>query len=88
MLDQYLPKLAYNSRYADRLPIGKKKFYKNFKPDALRRFHKDWYRPDLMALVVVGDINVDEMEQKIKANFSKYQNPANARKRVDYDAKS
>jgi zinc protease len=38
-----------------------------------------------MALVVVGDINVDEMEQKIKANFSKYQNPANERKRVDYD---
>ncbi len=85
MLDQYLPKLAYNSRYADRLPIGKKEILQNFKPDALRRFHKDWYRPDLMALVVVGDINVDEMEQKIKANFSKYQNPANARKRVDYD---
>ena len=85
MLDQYLPKLAYNSRYADRLPIGKKEILQNFKPDALRRFHKDWYRPDLMALVVVGDINVDEMEQKIKANFSKYQNPANARKRVDYE---
>lgn len=85
MLDQYLPKLAYNSRYADRLPIGKKEILQNFKPDALRRFHKDWYRPDLMALVVVGDVNVDEMEQKIKANFSKYQNPANARKRVDYD---
>lgn len=85
MLDQYLPKLAYNSRYADRLPIGKKEILQNFKPDALRRFHKDWYRPDLMALVVVGDINVDEMEQKIKANFSKYQNPTNARKRVDYD---
>ena len=85
MLDQYLPKLAYNSRYADRLPIGKKEILQNFKPDALRRFHKDWYRPDLMALVVVGDVNVDEMEQKIKANFSKYQNPANARKRVDYE---
>ena len=85
MLDQYLPKLAYNSRYADRLPIGKKEILQNFKPEALRRFHKDWYRPDLMALVVVGDVNVDEMEQKIKANFSKYQNPANARKRVDYE---
>ena len=85
MLDQYLPKLAYNSRYAERLPIGKKDILENFKPDALRRFHKDWYRPNLMALVVVGDINVDEMEQKIKANFSKYQNPANERKRVDYD---
>ena len=61
-----------------------KEILQNFKPDALRRFHKDWYRPDLMALVVVGDVNVDEMEQKIKANFSKYQNP-NARKRVDYE---
>ncbi len=70
MLDQYLPKLAYNSRYAETdYQLVKKEILQTFKPDALRRFHKDWYRPDLMALVVVGDVNVDEMEQKIKAKI-------------------
>ncbi|SDM26520.1 M16 family metallopeptidase [Chryseobacterium taihuense] len=81
MMDKWLPKMMYNSAYAKRLPIGKKEILEKFNPDVLRRFHKDWYRPDLMALVVVGDINVDEIEQKIKANFGKYKNPASPRKR-------
>ncbi|WP_312343874.1 M16 family metallopeptidase [Chryseobacterium binzhouense] len=81
MMDKWLPKMMYNSAYAKRLPIGKKEILEKFNPDVLRRFHKDWYRPDLMALVVVGDINVDEIEQKIRANFGKYKNPASPRKR-------
>ncbi|MBQ0152650.1 MAG: insulinase family protein [Chryseobacterium sp.] len=85
MSDKYLPKLLYKSQYADRLPIGKKEVLENFKPDVIRQFHKDWYRPDLMALVVVGDINVDEVEQKIKTNFSKYKNPTKPRDRKTYD---
>ena len=56
-----------------------------FQTRCVEKISQRLHRPDLMALVVVGDINVDEMEQKIKANFSKYQNPANARKRVDYE---
>jgi zinc protease len=47
----------------------------------IRKFHQDWYRPDLMAIVVVGDINVDEVEKKIKDNFSKYKNPAKPKER-------
>ena len=85
MLDKYLPKLAYKSKYAERLPIGKKEILENFKPDVLRKFHQDWYRPDLMALVVVGDINVDEVEQKVKSNFGNYKNPAQPKPRVAYD---
>ena len=85
MMDQYLPKYLYKSHYADRLPIGKKEILENFKPDVIRKFHKDWYRPNLMALVVVGDINVDEVEKKIKANFSSYKNPANERARATFD---
>ncbi len=85
MMDKWLPKMMYNSQYAKRLPIGKKDILENFKPDVLRKFHKDWYRPDLMALVVVGDINVDEIEQKIKANFGKYKNPASPRARTVFD---
>ncbi|SDQ75529.1 zinc protease [Chryseobacterium soldanellicola] len=85
MSDKYLPKLLYNSQYANRLPIGKKEVLENFKPDVIRQFHKDWYRPDLMAIVVVGDINVDEIEKKIKDNFSKYKNPEKPRERKVFD---
>lgn len=85
MSDKYLPKLLYNSQYANRLPIGKKEVLENFKPEVIRQFHKDWYRPDLMALVVVGDINVDEVEKKIKNNFSKYKNPSKPRDRKVFD---
>ena len=82
MLDKYLPKLLYKSQYADRLPIGDKKILETFDPNVLRRFHKDWYRPNLMALVVVGDINVDEVEQKIKANFGAYKNTSNRERKI------
>lgn len=81
MLDRYLPKLMNGSKYASRLPIGTKETIENFKPEVLRRFHKDWHRPDLMAIIIVGDINVDEIEEKIKTNFGQYKNPANPRKR-------
>lgn len=85
MLDGYLPKLMNGSKYADRLPIGTKESIENFDPDALRRFHKDWYRPDLMALIVVGDVNVDEIEEKIKKDFGKYKAPENPRERETFD---
>ncbi|WP_415328756.1 M16 family metallopeptidase [Chryseobacterium sp. MMS23-Vi53] len=85
MSDKYLPKLLYKSQYANRLPIGKKEVLENFKPEVIRQFHKDWYRPDLMAIVVVGDINVDEVEKKIKTNFSSYKNPAKPRERKVFD---
>ncbi len=85
MSDKYLPKLLHNSQYANRLPIGKKEVLENFKPEVIRQFHKDWYRPDLMAIVVVGDINVDDVEKKIKENFSKYKNPSKPRERKTFD---
>lgn len=85
MSDKYLPKLLHKSQYANRLPIGTKEVLQNFKPEVIRQFHKDWYRPDLMALVVVGDINVDEVEKKIKENFSKYKNPSKPRERKSFD---
>ncbi len=85
MMDKYLPKLMYKSQYAERLPIGKKEILENFTPDVLRKFHKDWYRPDLMALVIVGDINVDDVEKKVKANFSNYKNPTSERPRKEFE---
>jgi zinc protease len=84
MSDKYLPKLLYNSQYA-KTSDRKKEVLENFKPDVIRKFHQDWYRPDLMAIVVVGDINVDEVEKKIKDNFSKYKNPSKPRERKSFD---
>lgn len=85
MMDKYLPKLLYQSHYAERLPIGKKEVLENFTPDLIRQFHHDWYRPDLMAIVAVGDINVDEIEKKIKDNFGTYKNPSKPRERKSFD---
>ncbi len=77
-----LPKIFNGSRYADRLPIGKEDIIKHAKYDTLRRFYKDWYRPDLMAVVVVGDIDPVEAEQQIKAHFGGLKNPDHERPRT------
>lgn len=85
MMGRFMPKMMYQSHYANRLPIGKKEILENFTYDKITTFYKDWYRPNLMAVVVVGDINVDEMEKKIKEHFSSYQNPINQKERKYYD---
>lgn len=87
MQDQYLPMLFNNSRYSDRLPIGTEEVLKNFSPETIKQFYKDWYRPNLQALIVVGDIDVDAMEQTIKAKFSDLKNPTKSRPRTKYDIK-
>jgi zinc protease len=81
MLRQYIPKLLNGSKYAERLPIGKDSILKTFTPATLERFYRQWYRPGLMAVVVVGDIDPAEAEKKIKAHFSGFKNPANAKPR-------
>jgi zinc protease len=76
------PKLFEGSKYAQRLPIGKDEILQNFKHDALKRFYKDWYRPDLMAVVVVGDIDPVTAEKMVIENFGKLKNPAKPRVRA------
>jgi len=78
----YLPKLLEGSKYALRLPIGKDEILKNFKYDAIKRFYADWYRPDLMAVIVVGDLDPAEAEKLIKAHFEKLKNPAKEKERI------
>jgi len=78
MSRQYFPKLFNGSKYAERLPIGKDEVLKNFKHETLKSFYKNWYRPNLISVIVVGDIDPAEAEKKIKAHFSKFTNPANA----------
>jgi zinc protease len=75
------PKLFDGSKYAQRLPIGKDEILSGFKHESVKRFYKDWYRPNLMAVVVVGDIDPTMAEQMVKSHFSKLKNPGKARVR-------
>ena len=80
--EQYLPVLMAGSRYPERLPIGKAEVISNFTYDELRAFYHDWYRPDLLAVIVVGDIDPKYVEDQIKARFSDMSAPATARPRI------
>lgn len=70
MRDKYFPELFAGSRYAQRLPIGTEEVLKNFTRRTVVDFYETWYRPDLMAVVAVGDLDPVEMEAKIKRQFS------------------
>lgn len=85
MVQEYLPVIFKGSKYADRLPIGTKETLETFRPEVIKRFYNDWYRPDLMAVIAVGDIDVDKMEAKIKTHFSEFVNPANPRPREEIE---
>ncbi|MCJ8208828.1 insulinase family protein [Mucilaginibacter sp. RS28] len=84
MRSKFFPVILNNSRYASRLPIGTEEVLNNFKPETIRRFYNDWYRPDLQALIVVGDVNVDQMERTIKSKFADLKNPVKEKPRPDY----
>ena len=82
IFDEQAKLLFKGTRYADRLTIGQPEIIKTAKRDTLARFYKDWYRPDLMAVIVVGDIKPEQIEAAIKAKFSDLKEPTNPRKRV------
>ncbi|TDP02226.1 M16 family metallopeptidase [Flavobacterium sp. 245] len=81
--NQLAPYYYNNSLYADRMPIGDMEIVKNFKYQVLKDFYKDWYRPDLQAIAIVGDINADEVEAKIKKLFADIPTPVNPKKRFE-----
>lgn len=85
MFRKVYPKLFEGSKYAERLPIGVDSIIKTFPQDAIRRYYKDWYRPDLMAVVVVGDITPAKAEQLIKKHFGTLKPSENPRPRTDTD---
>ena len=85
MMKEWLPVFLKDSKYANRLPIGKVDILENFEPKVLRRFRNDWYRPDLQALVVVGDFDQNEMVARIKEKFSAIPAPKNEREKEYYD---
>ncbi len=84
MRKEYWPILMKNSRYADRMPIGKLDILQTFDYQVIKDFYHDWYRPDLQAVIVVGDINPDEIEVKIKTMFGNIPAKQNPRKKEIY----
>lgn len=84
ILEKLLPELYPDSRYGHRLPIGTMEVVDHFPHQALRDYYEKWYRPDLQGIVVVGDIDVDRIEGKIKELFSKIEKPVNPAERVYY----
>ncbi|CAG5069603.1 hypothetical protein DYBT9623_02339 [Dyadobacter sp. CECT 9623] len=85
MRDKFLKVILNNSRYAERLPIGKDSILKSFKPETIKAFYQDWYRPDLMAVIAVGDFDVAKVEAIITQKFSSIKPPVNAKKRTKYE---
>lgn len=84
ILENVLPTMYPDSRYGYRMPIGTMEVVDNFPYKALRDYYEAWYRPDQQGIVVVGDIDVDRIEAKIKEMFSDIEMPANAPERVYY----
>jgi zinc protease len=86
--DRHFPVLYGGTRYADRLPIGTRESLESFSHAALRRFYHGWYRPDLMAVVVVGDVEPDSMETLIRHHFAGLEMPERPRKRIEAQFRS
>ena len=84
MRKKWFPVAFNGSRYADRLPIGTLENLQNFKTQTIKDFYKEWYRPDLQAVIVVGDINVDQIEAMIKEKFGSIPARTNGQPKIMY----
>lgn len=85
MRKKYYPTIFNGSKYASRLPIGLIEVIDHAEHETLRRFYRDWYRPNLQAIVVVGDLDLQQMEEHVIRHFSALKNPDNQRERVNFD---
>ncbi len=83
--DEWLPVVLQGSRYAERLPIGTLESLQTFDHEALRRFYRDWYRPELMAVVAVGDFEVPAIEALMRQHFAGLAPSQNVRERTPFD---
>lgn len=84
MMEDAFPVIFKGSKYEDAMPIGHLDVINNFSPDALRDYYNKWYRPDLQAVVIVGDVDVNVIESQIKRQFGGLSLPPNAPQRRYY----
>ncbi|MFZ5894998.1 MAG: M16 family metallopeptidase [Myxococcota bacterium] len=81
LFDKQAPVLFHGSKYAERIVIGKPEIIRNASRDTIVRYYRDWYRPDLMAVVMVGDFVPSEVEGMIREEFGSLKAPSQARAR-------
>jgi zinc protease len=86
MSHAFLPIVSNHSRYAQRLPIGTDEVLKKFTRSDLAQFHRNWYRPDLQALIIVGDVDVERIEQSVRQLFGDMQRSPGSPQRTQYEA--
>lgn len=84
MRDRQFPVLFRGSRYAERMPVGKKEVIESFKYETLKRYYRTWYRPDLMAVIAVGDFDRARMVELIERHFASIPVPPGAAPRPTY----
>lgn len=84
MLEEVAPKMYMSDKYSDCLPIGSMDVVRNFDYSVLRDYYHKWYRPDLQAIIVVGDLNADDVVAKIKNMFGDCKLPKDASERIWY----
>lgn len=84
MMDKVLPVVFKDSKYANRVPIGKKEIIEGASYDVIKRFYHDWYRPDNMAFVLVGDVDLDQVEAQIREQFGSIPAVTNPRPKQVY----
>ncbi len=84
LMEDAMPTIYKGSKYEDCLPIGSMEIVDNFPYQDLRDYYLKWYRPDLQAIIVVGDIDVDQVEQKVKTLFSQIPMPEHPAERIYY----
>ena len=82
MIDSIAPAIFKDSKYAHRMPIGLMSVVDHFEPQVLRDYYHKWYRPDLQGIIVVGDIEAEEIEKKVKTLFGGIPKPVNPAERV------
>lgn len=84
LADKQYPVLFHKSRYASRLPIGEVEIIRNAPREVFVDFYEKWYRPNLMAIIAVGDFQKEQIEARIQNHFSDFKNPNDAPDRIDY----
>lgn len=85
MTQKIFPIILKDSRYADRLPIGKPEIIQNGKAERLKQFYSDWYRPDLMAIIAVGDFDKATVQKMVETHFASIPAANKPRPRTEFD---
>jgi len=85
MMNKLLPILFKESKYAERLPIGKKDIIESADYQTIKSFYHDWYRPDLIGVAAVGDFNIKDIESYIKQHFAGIKPPENEKEEITYN---